>query len=454
MGYIALTMPNIMYMYLYMYSIGHKRLKRTSGDTHFFSSYMEAEVIKTYLPDLVTAISDIVQSVSDQCLAKGLIPELVYKRVLESGGTSEDKARTLVLAVKTSTETDSRCLEILLTILDEKLPYRIRDNLLSQIRKEISEKANTCREVVPRSAQLVPSEEIPKESTAIHTQLLGRLEDSIRQHERACTEKNLLEQRLKAKSEKYEKLKHDFEALKSQTKEISASIQDDMDRAQSRILACESGMTTLKTRIKELEKVIEEQDMQARRGRDTVTTQTMNLFMQFAKRETEKAVRMKEKEHKSEIHERELKIREVEAKSKPQIDVNPPDILKPNNLAYLHKFLQKHDGMYIEYDYDVEDGIYKRPCKWEDLGSALEFSTEELDNLDYDYIEETLEPSENQLYKLLRQWLQRHPGDERGSTGFATYTQLKTALINAGLGAVARDLPSYEDILTKKKQVK
>ena len=139
-------------------------------------------MLKSFLPDLVTAISDIVQPVSDQCLAKGLIPESVYKRVLESGGTSEDKARTLILAVKKSTETDSRCFEILLTILEEKLPYGIRDNLLSQIRKEISEKANTCREVVPHSAQLVhvPSEEIPRENTAIHTQLLGRLEDSIR----------------------------------------------------------------------------------------------------------------------------------------------------------------------------------------------------------------------------------------------------------------------------------
>ena len=411
------------------------------------------------LPSLITAISDIVQPVSDQCLAKGLIPESVYKRVLESGGTSEDKARTLVLAVKTSIETDSRCLEILLTILDEKLPHGIKDNLLSQIRKEISEKVNACREVVPHSAQLVhvPSEEIPRESTALHTQLLGRLEDSIRQHERACTEKNLLEQRLKAKSEKYEKLKHDLEALKSQTKKISASIRDNMDKTQSRILACESGMMTLKTRIKELEKIIEEQDMQAKRGRDTVTTQTVNVFTHFAREKIEKAVRMKEKEHKLEIQERELRIRELEAKSKPQIDVNPPDILKPNNLEYLHNFLKQHDAMYTKYE--VEESLYECFYKWKELGSALEFSNEELDrcNYYYDNIEETWELSENQLYNLqcvLSHWLQRHPGDERGSTSFATYSQLKTALIKAGLGAVARDLPSYEDILTNKKQVK
>ena len=395
-------------------------------------------MLTKFLPRLITAISDCVQPVSDQCLAKGLIPESVYKRVLESRGTSEDKARTLVLAVKTSTETDSRCLEILLTILEEKLPYRIRDNLLSQIRKEISEKANTCREVVPHSAQLVPSEERPRESTAIHTQLLGRLEDSIRQHERACTEKSLLEQRLKAKSEKYEKLKNDLEALKSQTKEILSSIRNNMDQTQSKILACKSRIMDLKTKIKELEKIIEEQDMQARRGRDTATTQTINLFTQFAKQETEKAVRMKEKEHKLEIHEIELTIRELEAKSKPQIDIIPPDILKPYNLEYLHSFLQQHDGMYTEYG-DVNDGTYGRFYKWRDLGSALQFSSDELDKCNYN-----LKPTENQLYNLLNHWLHQYPKDERGSTGFATYSQLKTALIKAGLGAVARDLPPYE----------
>ena len=236
---------------------------------------MEAEVIRSNLPNLVTAISDCVQPVSDQCLAKGLIPDSVYKGVLESGETSEDKARTLILAVKTSTETDGRCLEILLNILEEQLPYGIRDKLLSAIRKEITDKSNTCREVIPliHSVQLsIPSEQLPRETTAVYTQLLGKLEDSIRQHERACTEKKLLEQRLKAKSEKYESLKRELEVLQRENEETSASIRDSVDRTQSRILACESQIENLKTRIKKLEKYIEDQDMQAKRGRDTITT--------------------------------------------------------------------------------------------------------------------------------------------------------------------------------------
>ena len=36
---------------------------------------MEAKMIESFLPDLVTAISDCVQPVSDQCLAKELTKE-------------------------------------------------------------------------------------------------------------------------------------------------------------------------------------------------------------------------------------------------------------------------------------------------------------------------------------------------------------------------------------------
>ena len=152
---------------------------------------MEAEVIKRFLPDLVTAISDNVPSVSDQCLAKGLIAKQVHERVLESGETSKDRARTLLLAVQNSTETDSRCLEIFLSILDEVLPRANRVKLLSDIRKEVTEKVNTCKAVVPSAQaiqQLQPGE-LAKESALQQSSQLGRFEDSIRQHAHACAEK-------------------------------------------------------------------------------------------------------------------------------------------------------------------------------------------------------------------------------------------------------------------------
>ena len=117
---------------------------------------MEAKVIESFLPDLVTAISDCVQPVSDQCLAKGLIPDSVYKRVLESGGTSDGKVRTLTLAIKTSIETDSECLETMLDILEKQLPHTAREKLLSEIRQKLPENRNI--------AQTFSLEELPKES--------------------------------------------------------------------------------------------------------------------------------------------------------------------------------------------------------------------------------------------------------------------------------------------------
>ena len=57
------------------------------------STTPEADTLKEFIPDLVTAICDCVQSVSDQCLAKGLISQTTHERVLESRGTSKEQAR-------------------------------------------------------------------------------------------------------------------------------------------------------------------------------------------------------------------------------------------------------------------------------------------------------------------------------------------------------------------------
>ena len=215
----------------------------------------EAEVVLTsFLPDLVTAISDCVQPVSDQCLAKGLIPDSAYKRVLESGGTSEDKARTLILAVKKSTETDSRCLEIFLKILEEQLPYTIRDKLLSKIKNEIAEKAETTANVpkcVSQDIEHIPREELVKESFVLPNYLLARFEKSVREHESACTEKRLLEDRVRTKS--------------------------------SGVVDSESELTDLNTRIKQIEKRIGDLDMQTKRDRNMLTTETQDWFTQLAK---------------------------------------------------------------------------------------------------------------------------------------------------------------------------
>ena len=369
---------------------------------------MAAKVICSFLPNLVTAISDCIQPVSDQCLAKGLIPESVYKRVLESGGTCEDKARTLILAVKTSTETDSRCLEILLNILEEQLPHAIKYKLLSEIREE----QENSRAVVP-SFHLVPIPNVSRETEVVQGSLLGRLEDSIRQHERACSDKRILEETLKAKTEECARLNSELEAIKSQNNKAKL---DAIADAQSRIADCETEIGNLEVKFSELEKTIEEQAMKVKRGRNMVILMTGEFF-------------------KMALHEKDSKIRKMEAESAETYATNS---LKQTDLQRLLNNISKR-GTQASF--------------WMDLGKQLGFSKKELDDISstsqneikkrivyksffYSYDHEEV----FYLAEMLRQWLLQYPGDSRGSTNFATNAGLRSALVKAGLGKIARDL--------------
>ena len=377
---------------------------------------MAAKVISSFLPDLVTAISDIVQPVSDQCLAKGLIPDSVYKRVLESGGTSEDKARTLILAVKKSTETDSRCLELLLNILEEQLPYAIKDKLLSEMREEQKNASAPLSAVVPRS-HLVPLQVAFREREVVQGSLLGRLEDSIRQHERACSDKRILEEKLKAKTDECWKLSKELEATKSQN-----------DKANSDAVAvtdCENEISNLEVKFSELERTIEEQAMQVKRGRNTVMVKTGEFF-------------------KLAFHEKDSKIRKLEAESALYKETYATNTLKQRDLQHLLNSISKR-GTQATF--------------WMDLGKQLGFSKRELDDISstsqneikkrivyksflYSYDHEEV----FYLAEMLRQWLLQYPGDSRGSTNFATYSDLRSALVKAGLGEIARDIVKYSDL--------
>ena len=413
---------------------------------------MEAEIFKQFLPDLVRAISDNILSVSDQCLAKGLITETTYKKVLESGGTSEDRARTLILAVKNSTETDSRCLEIFLSILDEVLPHAIREKLLSEIRKEVTEKVNTCRAVVPsaQAIQQLPPRELAKESALQQSRQLGRFEDSIRQHERACAEKNLLEERLKVKSEKCKRLKEELGSLRAQNQEAA--------NTQSRISACTIQIENLKERIEELQKTIEEQGMQAKRGSNTFFTQTKKLFdslVQQSQLKIEKealAARKAEDETKLVVQEKDLKIRELQLEVEVQRKAASGSTSRgtvPTDLIKRHHI----DGLFSSItQIDPENYCLSQ---WKMVGLQLGFSEKELsdvpdkaDDSIWNFSSEEFNYDGEFFRLMLNEWVEWYPGDSRGSTKFATYSDLQNALIKAGFGNVARDLISYSELVS------
>ena len=422
---------------------------------------MAVEALTSSLPDLVTAVSGSVKSVSDQCLAKGLIPECVHEEVLELGATRKDKARILVLAVKKSTETDERCFELFLNVLEQELPYTSRDRLLNDIRKEV---ANPCTAVVPSSQiiQQIPRGELSKECAIQQKTLLERLEEAIRKHQSACDEKKNSEERLKMKTEECEELRR---ALETQT-------QKDKDDAKSKISVCESEIENLKTRVKELESIIEEQDMQARRGRNDTIMKTRQMFAMIAQEShaagQEKAKeKMRDREHKLTIQEKDIRIKELEDKSKQQRDspdssnVVPEDALSPTTIAPLRGYL-KSSGVNQKKE-------LKHSMQWyKDLALRLGFTEEEYDT-NYEGFKCTCIPVDastdaprgqvshlekphhrcrmhhvavsDNIYDIILLWVQWYPGDRRGTTSFPTYSRLKRALVDQGLGNIARELP-------------
>ena len=62
----------------------------------------------------------------------------------------------------------------------------------------------------------------------------------------------------------------------------------------------------------------------------------------------------------------------------------------------------------------------------------------ELKNIESDVKLMTQSPPKSWLREMLSQWLQWAPGDNRGSSGFATKESLRSALLNVDLGQLAQ----------------
>ena len=249
-----------------------------------------AEVLTKFLVDLVNATSDCVQAISDQCLAKGLITRSTYDRVLESGAISKEKARTLILAVQATTITDSSCFDILLEILEEELPDASKRKLLLEMRKEREERANSCLALVPAtlSAQQsidpvdMPLTAASQQCVQQQSSLLGRpgYENSISRLAYTSAQKNQFKETLQSRVEESRQLKDKLATLESQLEASSLASEKEMSLTKSRILACEIEMNKLKRKIEELEGIIDEENMQAKRGRNTIRIGTKRLIDQ------------------------------------------------------------------------------------------------------------------------------------------------------------------------------
>ena len=119
--------------------------------------------------------------------------------------------------------------------------------------------------------------------------LIGKLEDAIRQHERACVEKQQLEENMKIMEEENKKLKDELDSLKqNKTTEPDTAMNEKIASTKSRISACVNEMTDLQQRIQELKSIIEEQGMQIKREVETGVVNILGHVSMMVQQESEK----------------------------------------------------------------------------------------------------------------------------------------------------------------------
>ena len=259
-------------------------------------------MFESLIPFLVTAVTDCFQAVSDKCLAAGLISQKTYETVvLQSGSSNKDKTRSLLMSVLNSIKTERECGQIFIRILQEELPQKIVDKVLSTIK---SQSCLSLPYVHSTSAVAIhdhPSTQFVsgREVSRYQTSLLGRFEDSIRQHEGARTERNLLQERLKHMSRKNDQLKVKLSITES---------SDEKATIENRISTCEKEMSEMKGRMKELESVIDEHGMRSKRGKYHMQTALSNLYEQM-----EEERKRKEDEKRLAVAEKDAIIKKMEA---------------------------------------------------------------------------------------------------------------------------------------------
>ena len=95
---------------------------------------MAAEILQKFTQTIVTAFCDHIEPLLDQFLAKELITDEVYQRILESNSVSKAKARSMLSAIKGVIEIDDSCFVKVLSILEDI--FTSDNKLVSDLKEE------------------------------------------------------------------------------------------------------------------------------------------------------------------------------------------------------------------------------------------------------------------------------------------------------------------------------
>ena len=87
--------------------------------------------------------------------------------------------------------------------------------------------------------------------------------------------------------------------------------------------------------------------------------------------------------------------------------------------------------------------LRNQATRWRDIGVNLGFRRDELETIQSSLFHLQGAP-ESWLMVLLEEWLKWAPGDDRGSTRYATLEGLQATLVKCGLGAIAQYIQDVE----------
>ena len=90
-------------------------------------------------------------------------------------------------------------------------------------------------------------------------------------------------------------------------------------------------------------------------------------------------------------------------------------------------------------------------AKWREIGTFLEFHQDELDIIQATSMLQSGAPH-TWLSTLISKWIERAPGDSRGSIKYANLQDLKSAVSKAGCGVTAKQLSLEQEMIVETHQ--
>jgi phage shock protein A len=224
----------------------------------------EVRVIQLFTPELILALTGSVGSASDMCLAKGIISDSLHRKLLECT-SSEDKVRRLLQCTRSTINVDKRSYRLFLSILESTVPAAVKETLLSAIKEkyeELSKATDYLNVGVVAGDHLVKEFESEESDASTNFRVMvDQFKEAVKEHARACVEKEMLEKELEKKQEENEELKKELEIALI----AGGSDDENIRKLRERIAAYESEIKKMKESIAELDKKIEEYRMNEKR---------------------------------------------------------------------------------------------------------------------------------------------------------------------------------------------